>query len=129
MAEKLPGADAARRSATPKRHRARNPGARNRRADSLSQRGMRATGGRRSDRRTWGSGRGSTRSSGPCGSSKEDELTDRAAALTYYGVLAIFPAILALVSVLGQVRQSATQPLIDDLGKVVPSGKCPGCAH
>ncbi|HEX2272984.1 MAG TPA: YihY/virulence factor BrkB family protein [Acidimicrobiales bacterium] len=51
---------------------------------------------------------------------KEDELVDRAAALTYYGVLAIFPAILALVSVLGLVGQSATQPLVDNLGKVAP---------
>ena len=51
---------------------------------------------------------------------KEDELADRAAALTYYGVLAIFPAILALVSVLGLVGQSATQPLLDNLGKVAP---------
>ncbi len=51
---------------------------------------------------------------------KEDDLTDRAAALTYYGVLAIFPAILALVSVLGLVGPTATQPLIDNLGKVAP---------
>ena len=51
---------------------------------------------------------------------REDELTDRAAALTYYGVLAIFPAILALVSVLGLVGPSATQPLIDNIGQVAP---------
>jgi membrane protein len=51
---------------------------------------------------------------------KEDNLADSAAALTYYGVLAIFPAILALVSVLALVGQSATQPLIDNLGKVAP---------
>jgi membrane protein len=51
---------------------------------------------------------------------KEDHLADSAAALTYYGVLAIFPAILALVSVLGLLGQSATQPLIDNLGKVAP---------
>ena len=51
---------------------------------------------------------------------REDELVDRAASLTYYGVLAIFPAILALVSVLGLVGQSATQPLVDNLGKVAP---------
>src|SRR5207248_946767 len=51
---------------------------------------------------------------------KEDELSDRAAALTYYGILAIFPAILALVSVLGLIGRSATQPLIDNLGKVAP---------
>lgn len=34
---------------------------------------------------------------------KEDNLTDRAAALTYYGVLSIFPALIALVSVVGLV--------------------------
>ena len=51
---------------------------------------------------------------------QEDELTDRAAALTYYGVLALFPAILALVSILGLVGASATQPLIDNLGGLAP---------
>jgi membrane protein len=51
---------------------------------------------------------------------KQDNLTDWAAALTYYGILAIFPAILALVSILGLVGDSATQPLIDNLGKVAP---------
>jgi membrane protein len=51
---------------------------------------------------------------------REDNLTDLAAALTYYGVLAIFPAIIALVSVLGLVGHSATQPLIENLGKVAP---------
>jgi membrane protein len=51
---------------------------------------------------------------------KEDNLTDWAAALTYYGVLAIFPMLIVLVSLLGLVGQSATQPLIDNLGKVAP---------
>jgi membrane protein len=51
---------------------------------------------------------------------KEDNLTDWAAALTYYGVLAIFPAMIVLVSILGLVGQSATQPLIDNLGSVAP---------
>lgn len=51
---------------------------------------------------------------------KEDNLTDLAAALTYYGVLAIFPAIIALVSVLGLVGQSATQTLVGNLGKLAP---------
>jgi membrane protein len=50
----------------------------------------------------------------------DDNLTDWAAALTYYGVLSIFPALLALVSVLGLVGESATQPLIDNLGSVAP---------
>ena len=51
---------------------------------------------------------------------RADNLTDLAAALTYYGVLAIFPALIALVSILGLVGHSATQPLIDNLGKVAP---------
>jgi membrane protein len=51
---------------------------------------------------------------------KEDNLTDWAAALTYYGILAIFPALLVLVSILGLLGESATQPLIDNLGTVAP---------
>src|SRR5919106_771097 len=47
---------------------------------------------------------------------REDNLTDWAAALTYYGILSIFPALLALVSILGLLGSSATQPLIDNLG-------------
>src|SRR5437764_6369175 len=49
-----------------------------------------------------------------------DNLTDWAAALTYYGVLAIFPALIALVSILGLIGQSATQPLLTNLGTVAP---------
>src|SRR4051794_40280315 len=51
---------------------------------------------------------------------REDNLTDWAAALTYYGILAVFPALLALVSVLGLIGPSATQPLIDNLSAVAP---------
>jgi membrane protein len=51
---------------------------------------------------------------------REDNLTDWAAALTYYAVLAIFPALIVLVSILGLVGDSATQPLIDNLGAVAP---------
>ena len=51
---------------------------------------------------------------------QEDNLTDWAAALTYYGILAIFPALLVLVSVLGLIGESATQPLIDNLSEVAP---------
>jgi membrane protein len=51
---------------------------------------------------------------------KQDNLTDWAAALTYYGILSVFPLLLVLVSILGLVGQSATQPLIDNLGKVAP---------
>jgi membrane protein len=52
---------------------------------------------------------------------KNDFLQDRAAALTYYSVQAIFPGILALVSLLGLFGRSATQPLITNLANVVPS--------
>ena len=51
---------------------------------------------------------------------REDNLTDWAAALTYYGILSIFPALLVLVSVLGLIGESATQPLLDNLGEVAP---------
>jgi membrane protein len=51
---------------------------------------------------------------------KADNLTDLAAALTYYGVLAIFPMIIVIVSVLGLIGHSATQPLIDNLATVAP---------
>jgi membrane protein len=51
---------------------------------------------------------------------RRDNLTDLAAALTYYGVLAIFPALIALVSVLGLIGHSATQPLIENLDKLAP---------
>src|ERR671921_619905 len=50
----------------------------------------------------------------------DDNLTDWAAALTYYGVLSIFPALIALVSILGLIGDSATQPLIDNVGSVAP---------
>ena len=51
---------------------------------------------------------------------QRDNLTDWAAALTYYGILAIFPALIALVSVLGLIGDSATDPLIENLGQVAP---------
>ncbi|MEV4165349.1 YihY/virulence factor BrkB family protein [Nonomuraea dietziae] len=49
-----------------------------------------------------------------------DHLTDWAAALTYYATLSIFPALLAVVSVLGLFGQSTTQSLIDNLGAMAP---------
>ncbi|WP_078888521.1 YihY/virulence factor BrkB family protein [Streptomyces sclerotialus] len=51
---------------------------------------------------------------------KKDNLTDLAAALTYYGVLAIFPAALALVSILGLMGSGTIQPMIDNVGKFAP---------
>ncbi len=49
----------------------------------------------------------------------EDNLTDWAAALTYYGVLAMFPALIALVSIVGLLTNP--QQLTDALTEVVPA--------
>ncbi|WP_406737171.1 YihY/virulence factor BrkB family protein [Streptomyces sp. NBC_00853] len=51
---------------------------------------------------------------------RNDELADRAAALTYYGVLALFPALLVLVSLLGLAGESTTARLLDDLQQLTP---------
>ncbi|MFD3452827.1 YihY/virulence factor BrkB family protein [Streptomyces sp. NPDC058691] len=51
---------------------------------------------------------------------KADNLTDWAAALTYYGVLAIFPALLALVSILGLLGSSSIKPLMDNVATMAP---------
>lgn len=50
-----------------------------------------------------------------------DELVDRAAALTYYGVLSLFPALLVLVSLLGFAGKSTTQQVLDNIEKLAPS--------
>ncbi|MFI9310747.1 YihY/virulence factor BrkB family protein [Streptomyces triculaminicus] len=51
---------------------------------------------------------------------KEDELADRAAALTYYAVLALFPALLVLVSLLGVAGESATKSILENLKTFTP---------
>ncbi|WP_431929083.1 YihY/virulence factor BrkB family protein [Nonomuraea jabiensis] len=51
---------------------------------------------------------------------RDDQLTDWAAALTYYAVLSIFPALLAAVSLLGVFGRSATRPLADNLAAMAP---------
>ncbi|MEU3102594.1 YihY/virulence factor BrkB family protein [Streptomyces griseoflavus] len=53
---------------------------------------------------------------------KDDELTDRAAALTYYGVLSLFPALLALVSILGLTGKSTTDKVVDNLQELTAPG-------
>jgi membrane protein len=50
----------------------------------------------------------------------DDHITDLAAALTYYGVLAIFPMVIVIISLLGMIGHSVTQPVIDNLGTVAP---------
>lgn len=53
----------------------------------------------------------------------DDQITDLAAALTYYAVLSIFPALIALVSILGLVgrAQSTVDQMIDLMGSFVPA--------
>ena len=51
---------------------------------------------------------------------KEDNLTDWAAALTYYGVLSLAPGLLVLVSLLGVFGTSATQPLMQSITALAP---------
>ncbi|MGI8524348.1 MAG: YihY/virulence factor BrkB family protein [Nocardioides sp.] len=53
----------------------------------------------------------------------EDDCTDQAAALTYYSVLAIFPAAVALVSLLGVVGQAqkSVQTVLDVMRPLVSS--------
>jgi membrane protein len=51
---------------------------------------------------------------------QDDNLTDWAAALTYYGILALFPGLLVLVAILGLAGSGAIQPLIDNLATVAP---------
>src|ERR687894_1912021 len=50
----------------------------------------------------------------------KDNLTDWAAALTYYSVLSIFPAVIVLTAVLDLLGPSATQTLIDNINTMVP---------
>jgi membrane protein len=49
-----------------------------------------------------------------------DHLTDLAAALTYYGVLAIFPMLVVIVSLVGLLGPSVSQSLIHNLSTVAP---------
>ncbi|MEU1468272.1 YihY/virulence factor BrkB family protein [Streptomyces sp. NPDC005761] len=51
---------------------------------------------------------------------RQDELTDRAAGLTYYGILSLFPALLVVVSLLGLSGESTTQKVLDNVEKLTP---------
>jgi membrane protein len=53
----------------------------------------------------------------------EDGMTDWAAALTYYGLLSLFPALIALVSIVGLFGdpQSTTRTITDVVAKLGPS--------
>jgi membrane protein len=49
---------------------------------------------------------------------RADNLTDWAAALTYYGVLALFPALIALVSIVGLLGDSTVNALIQNIREI-----------
>jgi membrane protein len=51
---------------------------------------------------------------------RDDNLTDWAAALTYYAILSIFPALIVLVSILGLAGDSATHALLDNIQELGP---------
>jgi membrane protein len=51
---------------------------------------------------------------------REDNLTDWAAALTYYAILSIFPALIVLVSILGLAGDSATNTVLDNINELGP---------
>ncbi|MFG3686624.1 YihY/virulence factor BrkB family protein [Micromonospora sp. NPDC047740] len=51
---------------------------------------------------------------------QQDNLTDRAAALTYYGVLSIFPGMLALISVVGLLGPGAVKGVKETLDQTAP---------
>ncbi|MES9605698.1 YhjD/YihY/BrkB family envelope integrity protein [Actinomadura sp. NPDC000929] len=54
------------------------------------------------------------------GEFQKDNLSDWAAALTYYSILSIFPAILVVVSLVGLAGQSATDSLVQNVGSLAP---------
>ncbi|TDC38717.1 YihY/virulence factor BrkB family protein [Micromonospora sp. KC213] len=51
---------------------------------------------------------------------RDDSLVDWAAALTYYGVLSIFPGVLVLISLLGLLGERATTGVRDTVNQAVP---------
>jgi YihY family inner membrane protein len=51
---------------------------------------------------------------------RADNLSDVAAALTYYAVLSIFPGLLVLVAVVGLLGDSTTTAIIDNLTRLTP---------
>jgi membrane protein len=54
---------------------------------------------------------------------RTDNLTDWAAALTYYGVLALFPALIALVSIVGLLGKSTINSLKSNIQAIPAAGQ------
>jgi len=51
---------------------------------------------------------------------QKDNLVDWAAALTYYGILSVFPALIVVVSLVGMSGVSGTQTLVDNVRQLAP---------
>ncbi len=51
---------------------------------------------------------------------RDDNLTDWAAALTYYAILSIFPGLLVLVSIIGLLSPSATDTIVTGVTRIAP---------
>lgn len=62
----------------------------------------------------WGVGRRTVREF------RNDNLVDWAAALTYYGVLSLFPALIVAVSLVGLAGASGTKTLVDNVRQLAP---------
>src|SRR5829696_459290 len=52
---------------------------------------------------------------------KDDDLTLLAAALTYYGILSLFPALLVLLAMLGLAGTGTVDTLLKNVGSIAPS--------
>lgn len=50
----------------------------------------------------------------------DDDLNDRAASLTYYGILSIFPGLLVLVAGAGLLGRSTTDDVVANIGSLAP---------
>ncbi|GGQ79804.1 YihY/virulence factor BrkB family protein [Couchioplanes azureus] len=59
----------------------------------------------------------------------QDNVTDWAAALTYYGVLSIFPGALVLVSILGMLSNDGQQTVQETVQQVAPSEQIQGLVN
>src|SRR3569833_1778337 len=54
------------------------------------------------------------------GEFRRDNVTDWAAALTYYSILSIFPAMLVVVSLVGLAGKSVSRSLVTNVGELAP---------
>src|SRR5712672_2168853 len=51
----------------------------------------------------------------------DDDILDRAAALSYYFIFALFPMLLVVIALLGLLRLDLMEPLMESLNVVLPT--------